>query len=62
MRAVAVGHQVAVGEVIAGEALVVGDPDAFENREGEVRSLSMWTSLGAKPVAALTALLYAKST
>ena len=33
----AVGRQVAVGEVIAGQALVTGYPDAFENREKEAR-------------------------
>ena len=29
----AVGRQVAVGEVVAGHALVAGDPGAFEKRE-----------------------------
>ena len=33
----AVGRQVAVGEVVAGQALVAGDPGAFENREREAR-------------------------
>ena len=33
----AVGRQVAVGEAIAGQALVAGDPGAFENREREAR-------------------------
>ena len=52
----AVGRQVAVGEVVAGQALVAGDPGAFENHEREARNPTMWTSLGAKPVAALTKL------
>ena len=56
----AVGRQVAVGEVIAGQALVIGDPGTFENRERKARN-PMWTSLGAKPVAALTESLYANS-
>ena len=30
-----VGRQVAVGEVVAGQTLVAGDPNAFENRERE---------------------------
>ena len=33
----AVGSQVAVGEVVAGQALVAGDPGALENREREPR-------------------------
>ena len=33
----AVDRQVAVGEVIAGQALVTGDPGAFKNREREAR-------------------------
>ena len=33
----AVGRQVAVGEVMADQALVTGDPGAFENREREAR-------------------------
>ena len=31
----AVGRQVAVGEVVAGQALVTGDPGALEKREKE---------------------------
>ena len=30
-----VGRQVAVGEVVAGQALVAGDPDGFEKIERE---------------------------
>ena len=30
----AVGHQVAVGEMIGGQALVTGNPGAFKTREG----------------------------
>ena len=57
----AVGRQVAVGEVVAGQVLVAGDR-AFENREREARKpLPVWTSLGVKPVAALTELLHANS-
>ena len=33
----AVGRQVAVGEVIAGQALVTGDPVAFKDRAREAR-------------------------
>ena len=33
----AVGRQVAVGEVVAGQALVAGDPASFENCEREAR-------------------------
>ena len=33
----AVGRQVAVGEVVAGQALVTSDPGAFENHEREAR-------------------------
>ena len=33
----AVGRQVSVGEVIAGKALVTGDPGVFENRKREAR-------------------------
>ena len=33
----AVGRQVAVGEMIAGQALVTEDPGAFKNREREAR-------------------------
>ena len=33
----AVGRQVAVDEMVAGQALVAGDPDAVENREREAR-------------------------
>ena len=57
----AVVRQVGVGEVVVGQALVAGDPGAFENRERRRGSLPMWTSLGAKLVAALTELLYANS-
>ena len=58
----AVGRQVAVGEVVAGQAVVADDPGAFENREREAQSLPTWASLGAKPAAVLTELLSAKST
>ena len=58
----AVGRQVAVGEVVAGQALVAGDPGAFENRSREAGKLTMLTSLQAKQMAALTELLYANST
>ena len=34
----AVGRQVTVGEVVADQGLVVGDPGAFENREREART------------------------
>ena len=33
----AVGHQVAVSEVVAGQTLSAGDPIPFENREREAR-------------------------
>ena len=33
----AVGRQVAVGEVVAGQRLVAGNPGAFKNREREAR-------------------------
>ena len=33
----AVGRQVTVGEVVAGQALVAGDPASFENCEREAR-------------------------
>ena len=33
----AVGRQVTLGKVVAGQALVAGDPGAFENREREAR-------------------------
>ena len=56
-----VGRHVAVGKVVAGQALVAGDPGAFENRERR-GSLPMWTPLRGKPVEALTELLYANST
>ena len=36
-RLLAVSRQVTVGEVVAGQALVAGDPGAFENREKEAR-------------------------
>ena len=59
----AVGRQVAVGELVAGQALVAGGPGASEDREREARKpLPMWTSLGANPVAALTEMLYTNST
>ena len=58
----AVGRQAAVGEVVAGHALVADDPSAFENREGKRGSLPMLTSLEGTPVAGLTELLYANST
>ena len=57
-----VGRHVVVGEVVVGQALVAGDPGAFEIVRGRRESLSMWTSLRAKPVAALTEWLYANST
>ena len=50
-----VGREVAVGEMLEGQALVAEDA-------GSRGSLPMWTSLGAKPVTALTELLYANST
>ena len=55
----AVGRH-AVGEVVACQFLVAGDPGAFENRERR-RSSPMWTSLGAKPVTGLTEI-YSYST
>ena len=58
----ALGHQVAVGEVVAGQTVVAGDPGAFDNLERETRKPALWTSLGAKPVAALTELLHESST
>ena len=54
-----VGLQVEVREVNTGQALLAYGPSAFEHREGRRGSLSMWTSLGAKPVAALNKLLFA---
>ena len=53
----AVDRQVAVGEVVASQALVAGDPGAFEIVRERRGSLPMWTSLRAKPVAALTVIL-----
>ena len=58
----AVGHQVAVGEVVASQTLMDGDPRAFENCKRQAPKLPMWTSLGAKLMALLTELLYANST
>ena len=62
MRAAAVGRKVAVGEVIAGQVLATGDPASPKLVRGRRGSLPMWTSLGAKPVAALTELFYSNST
>ena len=63
VRALLVVRQhVAVGEVVTGQALVASDPGAFENREREARKPTQVTSLGAKPVAAGTELLYANLT
>ena len=42
----AVGRQVAVGEVVADQALVAGGPGAFESREREARKPILWTWLG----------------
>ena len=53
----AIGRQVAVGEVIAGQALVTATPLRSKIVRGRRGSLPMWTSLGAKPVASLTELL-----
>ena len=33
----AVGRQVAIGEVVASQTLVAGDPGVFENHEREAR-------------------------
>ena len=53
-----VGGQVATGQVVTGQTLMSHDTSAAENRQGGSRgSLPMWTSLGARPVAALTELL-----
>ena len=57
-----VGRQAAVGEMIAGKALVTEDAGAFKMVRERRGSLPMWTSLGAKSEAALTELLYANST
>ena len=58
----AVGRQVAVDEVVAGQALVTGDPGAFENREREARKPTLVDLVGSEPVAALTESLCASST
>ena len=58
----AVGRHVAVCEVVAGQALVASDLGAFKIVRGRRGSLPMWTSLGVKPVATLTELLYSSST
>ena len=34
-----VGRQVTVGKVVAGQALVAGDPGAFKDREREVEAV-----------------------
>ena len=57
-----VGRQVSVGEMIAGQFLVTEDPGALKIVKGRRKRLPMWISLGAKPVATLTELLYANST
>ena len=54
----AVGRQVAVGEAVAGQALVARDPVRSKIVRGRRGSLPMWTSLGAKRVAVLTDLLH----
>ena len=43
----AVGHQVAVGEMIAGQGLVAEDADAFTNREREARKPAHVDSIGS---------------
>ena len=59
----AVCLHVAVGEMVAGQALVAGEtPLRSEIVRGRRGSLPMLTSLGVKSVAELTELLYAKST
>ena len=58
----AAGRQVAVGEVVAGQALVAGDSGSFGNREKEAREPTHVDSLGTTPVTALTELLYGNST
>ena len=58
VRFLAVGRQVAVGEAVAGQALVARDPVRSKIVRGRRGSLPMWTSLGAKRVAVLTDLLH----
>ena len=54
-----VDHEVAAGEVIAGQALVTGDPGAFKNRERVARKPAHVDSVGSST---LTELLYPNST
>ena len=51
-----VGGKVDVDQVAAVQALVTADAVGFENREREAGK-TVWISLGASPVAALTKLL-----
>ena len=44
-------------KVVTGLTLVSHDASAIENRLARGGGLPMWTSLGARPVAALTELL-----
>ena len=53
-----VGGLVAIREMVTGYTMVTHDASAVERTaRGGRRSLPMWTSLGARPVAALTELL-----
>ena len=54
--------QVAVRQVVADQTLMSRDSGAFENRQRETWKSTNVKLVGAKPVAALTELLYANST
>ena len=58
----AVSHQVAVEEVVTGQILVASGPASSKIARGRRGNRSMWTSLGAKPLEAVTKLLYENST
>ena len=54
--------QVAVRQVVADQTLMSRDSGALENRQRETWKSTNVKLVGAKPVAALTELLYANST
>ena len=49
-----VGGQVEIGQVVTGQTLASHDSSAVKTVRGNSGSLPMWTSLGPRPVAALT--------
>ena len=53
----AVGGEVAVFQLVAGETLVAPGVVLFKNGKGKVREAVMCTTLEVNPVAALTELL-----